>query len=85
MGDHVCNMKEHVTNQISVIKCRFEDVVTKIGKQYVHEEYGVFGCANDDGDMYVLDYYDDLLCSNTTIDEQHVEATKVHAINVDAT
>lgn len=85
MEDHVCRMTELVTDQLSVIKCRFKNLFTEIGRQNVHDEYGTFGCTDDGVDMHVHDYYDDLSLPNTTIDEQHVEATKVHASNVETT
>lgn len=39
IGDHVYNMKESVTDELSLIKCRFVDVVIEFGRQHVREEF----------------------------------------------
>lgn len=72
MGDHVCCMKEHVTDQINMMKRRFEDVVTEIGGHKVSDEYSEFGCRNmGDEDMLVHDDYDDILLPNACRGKQN--------------
>lgn len=59
MEDRVYSMKEHVTNQISMIKHRYDDVAIEIGGYNVSDEYDGFGFVDDDGDIHVCDDYDD--------------------------
>ncbi|XP_022882773.1 uncharacterized protein LOC111399602 [Olea europaea var. sylvestris] len=50
LGGHVCGLRNHVTDEINVLRRRFDEVATEIGQHNVADEYGKFGHDNRGGD-----------------------------------
>ncbi|XP_022841412.1 uncharacterized protein LOC111413002 [Olea europaea var. sylvestris] len=79
LGGHVCDLRNHVTDEINVLRRRFDEVVTEIGQHNVADEYGGFGHDDYGGDVPRRD----VLTPSISADKQNVgEATEEVVCNI---
>ncbi|CAA2990175.1 Hypothetical predicted protein [Olea europaea subsp. europaea] len=79
LGGHVCGLRNHVTNEINVLRRRFDEVATEIGQHNFADEHGGFGHDDRNGDMSQRD----VLTPNISADKQNVgEATEAVVCNI---
>lgn len=83
LGDHVCDLREHVSNEVILIWRRFGEVAKQIGALRVNDDYCGFGHAEGGKDMSLCHDYNDILMLNTTGKEHQIDTAEVKFDNVD--
>ncbi|CAA3013122.1 Hypothetical predicted protein [Olea europaea subsp. europaea] len=79
LGGHVCGLRNHVTDEMNVLRRRFDEVATEIGQHNVGAEYGGFGHDDRSGD----EPRHDVFTPNIFADRQDVgEATEPVVCNI---